>query len=218
MSKRPAEEPLEAEPGTPVPKRTRFDGYGSATMYANGDSANGLPLRSKDEDQEDQHRPAQDDDEISLDSPADSDKDEMNDFSHQRAHRQVVPTEGYSDLYLDTIDRTVLDFDFEKLCSISLSNLNVYACLVCGKYFQGRGPKSHAYFHSLDQGHHVYINMETLKVYALPEGYEVQNASLDDIKYVVNPRYPKEEVSKLDRLQQAAFDLTGRRYVPGKSF
>jgi hypothetical protein len=31
----------------------------------------------------------------------------------------------------------MLDFDFEKLCSISLSNLNVYACLVCGKYFQG---------------------------------------------------------------------------------
>jgi len=39
--------------------------------------------------------------------------------------------------YLDTIDRSVLDFDFEKLCSISLLNNNVYACLVCGKYFQG---------------------------------------------------------------------------------
>lgn len=31
----------------------------------------------------------------------------------------------------------MLDFDFEKLCSISLSHINVYACLVCGKYFQG---------------------------------------------------------------------------------
>ena len=40
--------------------------------------------------------------------------------------------------YLDTINRGVLDFDFEKLCSISLSKINVYACLVCGKYFQGR--------------------------------------------------------------------------------
>jgi hypothetical protein len=39
--------------------------------------------------------------------------------------------------YLDTINRQVLDFDFEKLCSVSLSHLNVYACLVCGKYFQG---------------------------------------------------------------------------------
>jgi len=39
--------------------------------------------------------------------------------------------------YLDTINRSVLDFDFEKLCSISLSHINAYACLVCGKYFQG---------------------------------------------------------------------------------
>ena len=33
--------------------------------------------------------------------------------------------------------RSLLDFDFEKLCSVSLSHINVYACLVCGKYFQG---------------------------------------------------------------------------------
>jgi U4/U6.U5 tri-snRNP-associated protein 2 len=44
---------------------------------------------------------------------------------------------AHSTLYLDTIDRKRLDFDFEKLCSITLSQLNVYACLVCGKYFQG---------------------------------------------------------------------------------
>lgn len=36
------------------------------------------------------------------------------------------------------INRNLLDFDFEKLCSVSLSNINIYACLVCGKYFQGR--------------------------------------------------------------------------------
>ena len=29
-----------------------------------------------------------------------------------------------------------LDFDFEKCCSVTLSKNNVYACLVCGKYFQ----------------------------------------------------------------------------------
>ena len=58
---------------------------------------------------------------------------------------------------------SVLDFDFEKLCSISMSNINVYACLVCGKYFQGRGPKSHAFTHSLMQDHHVFLNFMTLK-------------------------------------------------------
>ncbi|RAL60995.1 hypothetical protein DID88_010091 [Monilinia fructigena] len=40
--------------------------------------------------------------------------------------REKAPMEGYDDLYLDTINRNVLDFDFEKLCSISLSNINVY--------------------------------------------------------------------------------------------
>ena len=40
-------------------------------------------------------------------------------------------------LYLETVDRTKLDFDFEKLCSVSMNNINVYACLTCGKYFQG---------------------------------------------------------------------------------
>ena len=31
-----------------------------------------------------------------------------------------------------------LDFDFEKCCSVSLTHVNVYVCLVCGKYFQVR--------------------------------------------------------------------------------
>ncbi|KAL1958764.1 hypothetical protein VTO42DRAFT_3883 [Malbranchea cinnamomea] len=133
----------------------------------------------------------------------------------QAPARQDQPLEGYSDLYLDTIDRTVLDFDFEKLCSISLSNINVYACLVCGKYFQGRGPKSFAYFHALEEGHHVFINMETKRVYVLPEGYEVKSKSLDDIKYVIDPSYTKEEVMKLDKTVIDAWDLSGKRYRPG---
>ena len=128
---------------------------------------------------------------------------------------QKAPTQGYSDLYLDTIDRSVLDFDFEKLCSVTLSNINVYACLVCGKYFQGRGTKSQAYFHALEDGHHVYINMETKGVYVLPEGYEVQAHSLDDIKFVVDPWLPRQEVVRLDKEQKAAWDLAGRKYTPG---
>lgn len=39
--------------------------------------------------------------------------------------------------YLDTINRQYLDFDNEKVCSVTLSNINVYSCLVCGKFFQG---------------------------------------------------------------------------------
>ena len=129
--------------------------------------------------------------------------------------RQAVPTEGYRDLYLDTIHRQILDFDFEKLCSVTLSNINVYACLVCGKYFQGRGPKSHAYLHALEADHHVYINMETKKVYILPEGYEVQNRSLEDIKYVVDPKFSERDVKMLDREPHESIDLSNKRYRPG---
>ena len=129
--------------------------------------------------------------------------------------RQKAPVEGYNDLYLDTIDRIHLDFDFEKLCSVTLSNINVYACLVCGKYFQGRGPRSQAYFHALDESHHVYINMKNKRVYVLPEGYEVQSRSLEDIKFVVDPWLPRQEVLQLDKEQKTAWDLTGRKYTPG---
>ena len=83
----------------------------------------------------------------------------------------------------------MLDFDFRKLCSVSLSDFNVYACFVCGKYYQGRGLKSHAYTHSLEAGHHIYINLQTEKVYCLPDGYEINDPSLDDIRHVLNPRY-----------------------------
>ncbi|EOO01516.1 putative u4 tri-snrnp-associated protein [Phaeoacremonium minimum UCRPA7] len=143
------------------------------------------------------------------------DEDFEDEIEEKAPIRQSAPTAGYDDLYLDTIDRNVLDFDFEKLCSISLSNINVYACLVCGKYFQGRGPKSHAYFHALDEGHHVFINMETQKVYVLPEGYEVTSKSLDDIKYVSDPRYTKQEVAEFDRKPRTSWTLAGKEYTPG---
>lgn len=83
--------------------------------------------------------------------------------------------------YLDTINRTVIDFDFERVCSVSLSNLNVYACLCCGKFFQGRGQNTHAYTHSVQMSHHVFINLNTCKLYCLPDNYEVVEASCDDM-------------------------------------
>ncbi|KAG8440974.1 hypothetical protein GDO86_006638 [Hymenochirus boettgeri] len=88
--------------------------------------------------------------------------------------------------YLDTINRSVLDFDFEKLCSISLSHINAYACLVCGKYFQGRGLKSHAYIHSVQFSHHVFLNLHTLMFYCLPDNYKIIDSSLEDITALSN--------------------------------
>lgn len=117
--------------------------------------------------------------------------------------------------YLDTINRNVLDFDFEKLCSITLSNNNIYACLVCGKYFQGRGIKSHAYTHSVQTGHHVFINLSTFKFYCLPDNYRVIDSSLDDIKYVLNPTFTLEQIRNLDDNAKMSRAYDGTMYLPG---
>jgi U4/U6.U5 tri-snRNP-associated protein 2 len=77
--------------------------------------------------------------------------------------------DGFRCPYLDTINRTVLDFDFEKACSISGNNFNVYACLVCGKYFQGRGKHTQAYTHALQEEHHVFLNLGDGRTYCLPD-------------------------------------------------
>lgn len=227
MSKRPAEISLDGElsVSSPASKKARFE-----EEFDPNDPRNGAVPTQRAPGQEWEEHEHQGEDILAA---ADQEREELEEGAQDipefpdidedaplvsAPKRQSKPLEGYSDLYLDTIDRAVLDFDFEKLCSVTLSNINVYACLVCGKYFQGRGPKSHAYFHALEVGHHVFINMETKKVYVLPEGYEVKNKSLDDIKYVVDPNFTKEEVMKLDKEVRDAWDLQGKRYRPGKTY
>lgn len=225
MSKRPAESPLdgELEVVSPASKKARVEEETNESDFRNG----GVPAQRAPGQEWEQHErhgenilAAADQEREELEEGA-QDNPDLPDIDEDAPlvsapKRQSEPLEGYSDLYLDTVSRAVLDFDFEKLCSVTLSNINVYACLVCGKYFQGRGPKSHAYFHALEVGHHVFINMETKRVYVLPEGYEVKNKSLDDIKYVVDPHYSKDEVMKLDKEVRDAWDLQGKRYRPGR--
>ncbi|PQQ15845.1 U4/U6.U5 tri-snRNP-associated protein 2-like [Prunus yedoensis var. nudiflora] len=79
----------------------------------------------------------------------------------------------------------------------------------------GRGKKSHAYTHSLEAGHHVYINLRTEKVYCLPDGYEISDPSLDDIRHVLNPRFTEEQVEQIDKNKQWSRALDGSDYLPG---
>ena len=224
MAKRPAEELLEdiASIHSPASKKARVE----ARPQTNGHSPSLKPVSANGHSFEEDARKGNDilaaadlEEEELLESAetvsivADAQEDEQSAFS--APSRQDAPEEGYTDLYLDTINRAVLDFDFEKLCSVTLSNINVYTCLVCGKYYQGRGTKSHAYYHALEVGHHVYVNMQTKRVYVLPEGYEVKNKSLDDIKFVVDPRLSRDEVRKLDKEAEDVRDLSGKKYRPG---
>lgn len=125
-------------------------------------------------------------------------------------------------LYIDTINRRALDFDFEKVCLVSLSDINVYCCLVCGKYFQGRSNSSHAYSHSVNTDHHVFVHLETRKFYILPQNYEITSLevlkSLKDIKTAISPEYVSaEEIVELSTTSHAltAHDLEHRPYDVG---
>uniref|UniRef100_A0A8C5EKX9 ubiquitinyl hydrolase 1 n=1 Tax=Gouania willdenowi TaxID=441366 RepID=A0A8C5EKX9_GOUWI len=151
---------------------------------------------------------------ISLKRERDVDLDDDDDDDNEANGRAVEDRRSRHCPYLDTINRSVLDFDFEKLCSISLSHINVYACLICGKYFQGRGLKSHAYTHSVQFTHHVFLNLHTLKNYFLEEeNYKGIRRPPGDIMFLLvqrfgelmrklwNPRNFKAHVSPHEMLQ-----------------
>jgi U4/U6.U5 tri-snRNP-associated protein 2 len=107
-----------------------------------------------------------------------------------------------------------LDFDFEKCCSVSLSRVNIYACLVCGAYFQGRGPGTHAHTHSVEDGHHLFMNLSNGRVFCIPDNYEVVDRSLKDIQHVLNPMYSRAEIAAVGSLSWAR-TLDGADYMPG---
>jgi U4/U6.U5 tri-snRNP-associated protein 2 len=118
--------------------------------------------------------------------------------------------------YLDTINRSVLDFDFEPSCSVSLeSGPHVYGCLVCGKFFRGRGQQTPAYTHCVDESHFIFVHLLKGTFHCLPDDYEVHDASLADISAALHPSYTKAEIAKLDGNTGLARDLFGRRYLPG---
>ncbi len=87
---------------------------------------------------------------------------------------------------------------------------------MCGKYFQGRGRNSYAYLHSIDDSHHVFMNLSTAQTYILPDNYAVpeeNQAALQDIKYLLNPTFTRKTVEQIDG--GPARDLRGEVYWPG---
>lgn len=77
----------------------------------------------------------------------------------------------------------------------------------------------------------------SFQVYCLPDGYEIHESSLNDIKvglsrkvrwclvsdhihlspsqFVINPTFNKEQVASLDTSNTLAYDLHNRKYLPG---
>ncbi|GAB7359221.1 hypothetical protein MBLNU230_g5880t1 [Neophaeotheca triangularis] len=147
-----------------------------------------------------EQQPDSREDEGEVDASTGGEVARSEDINNTKAQlRMDKPHEGLEDMYLDQVERKRLDFDFEKLCSVTMVTNHIYGCLVCGKFFAGRGPKTPLYFHALENNHNVVINLETKKIYALPEGYEVTSKSLNDVKYNLDPIYTPQQVEKIDK-------------------
>ena len=91
----------------------------------------------------------------------------------------------------------------------------MYGCLVCGKYFQGRGLNTWAYYHSIETDHHPFINLSSGKIYILPDNYQVLDSSLNDIKYVLDPVFTKDQVESFSKSTNVCTDLSGKSFIPG---
>jgi U4/U6.U5 tri-snRNP-associated protein 2 len=148
-------------------------------------------------------------DEIHKLAPSSSSK------QHNESHHTIENSNTRVCPYLDTVKREMLDFDYEKKCSVSLSTVNVYCCLVCGKYFQGRTLSTHASKHSMELDHHVFINMQTGRIYCLPDDYEVLDSSLNDIKQNVLLTISVDDLPLLDKEESTILTLDMRTAIRG---
>jgi len=132
--------------------------------------------------------------------------------------------------YLDTIQRSLLDFDLEPACCVTLEKgPHIYGCLVCGKFFRGRGPRTPAYTHSVEESHFVFIHLTNATFHCLPDGYQIRDPSLQDIAAALRPTFTEQQIADLDRgvlpdgtgtgagttADLMSRDLFGRRYLPG---
>ena len=118
--------------------------------------------------------------------------------------------------YLDTIQRSLLDFDQEPACSVSLqTGPHIYCCLVCGKFFRGRGPQTPAYTHSVEESHFVFVHQDKGTFHCLPDDYEIKDPSLNDIRDALHPSYSKQQIKEIEQQADLCRDLFGAKYLPG---
>lgn len=59
----------------------------------------------------------------------------------------------------------------------------------------------------------MYINLADCSIWCLPDNYEVEDASLNDVKYNLMPHFSQDLIGKLDSLSARALD--GTEYLPG---
>jgi len=100
--------------------------------------------------------------------------------------------------------------------------MNVYCCLVCGKYLRGKEYTTEAFRHALEpsskaseekeEQHNMFIGVSGpnfCKVFSVPDNEEVTDTSLDVIKYNLNPLYTKEMLDIFDSEKLTSRSLEG---------
>ena len=102
--------------------------------------------------------------------------------------------------------------------------MNVYCCLVCGKFFHGKDHSTEAFRHALQPGgkegdqHNLFIGATGPnfgKVISLPDDEEVEDPSLHDIKYNFDPVYDSSLVERLSNETIVGRSLEGAEFITG---
>lgn len=148
----------------------------------------------------------------------DQEDDEFDDLEDSIQLESARPKEMNSDMYLDTINRRVLNFDLPLACNSSLATTNIHICLVCNRYLQGASINSPAYMHAVDSNHHIFLNTQTLKFIVLPEQLELSKEKTDglrDIQLLFKPEFTDTLLSKFDTTTIEGKTLTHEKYTAG---
>ena len=104
-----------------------------------------------------------------------------------------------------------LDFDLPVYCTVNHSTNNVYCCLQCGKFLQGRNQQSPAFQHSIASRtdttpHNLFVNLQTTGFYWLPQNVKVNLDEIDNdnlktlfkqVQNCIKPTFNNDTVRKL---------------------
>lgn len=114
-----------------------------------------------------------------------------------------------------------LDFDLPVQCSVNHSTNDVYGCLQCGKFFQGRDQQSPAFKHSIasrtdNLPHNMFVNLVTRKFYWLPRNVKVDIEGiglLTQLQCCIKPSFSKDMIETFPQLCHDTIDK--EEYING---
>lgn len=139
-------------------------------------------------------------------------------MSLEQARKRVRTSVSIPTQVLSQIDKSVLDFDLDQKCLVTLARNNVYCCLACGKFLAGRAASSPVAKHALLLGHVLFIHLQLCKYYIVPQDLEIDDPhSLDllkDITRAVRPVFAPSD-SCYDLSRAIATDWQQKVYFPG---